>query len=280
MLKHKYFALGLLVAACFVSCQPDEEESNGIVNETVDASFTVTQIDANHFKLEATAVNGVSNYWDYGTGAISGGDSKTIFLPDAGTYTVTHTICGIGGECISTTETIVVDTPDPVAGNLILGGKFENAEDIAQWTVLPMSSDAHWAFANGTATLTSGPTGWAQEALYQEIQVEAGHEYKFDMKVSGPGWTDSVFELYADYQQPVPNSGDYSAGGKVLSLNTWAGCGNSSFDGQLFNLSCDSQWYGVKTFATSGTVYVLVRGGGANGNFNITIDNVEVRRND
>jgi len=265
--------VGLLAA-----CTPNEDESNGLTNsQPLDATFTVTPVDGstNRLRLNGTT-DGVKHRWDN----VEGSDAKVVFYPLAGQYEVSHTVCGKGGvDCVTATQTIDVPSDDPIAFNRIEGGSFDTPADIAKWTILPMSSDAHWTFADGKATLTSGPTGWAQEGLYQAIQVEAGHTYRFDMTVSGPGWTDSVFELYADFQQPVPNSGDYNAGGKILALNTWAGCGNAAFSGQFFTLSCDATptLRGYKKFNQTGTVYVLVRGGGANGNFNITIDNFEVR---
>lgn len=281
-IKKSRIVAGLMFSAlALTSCQPDDDSNgNGIIATDLDATFSITQVSANRFTLTANSNAGVlQHFWDPGSGNGAGSTSYDLFLPDAGSYVIGHTVCGIGGECITESTTIDVAAPDPVAGNLIRGGKFDTAEDIAEWSIQAMSPDAHWTFANQEATLTSGPTGWAQEALYQAIEVEGGHEYRFDMKVKGPGYVDSVFELYADYQMPQ-GTGDYSAGGKVLSLNTWAGCATSPFEGQLFSLSCDSQYSGLKTFPTSGTIYVLVRGGGAGGNFNITIDNFEVRRND
>lgn len=291
-MKTKLYAaitvIGLLFSA--TGCTPDDDNAgNGIEPGQMDASFTITPKDgsANRFILTASSNEGtLAHFWNTGTGDASGSASHEIFLPDAGTYEITHTSAGIGGATVSTTQTLNVLTSDPNAGNIILGGKFETADDIAKWTTYTVNGEgnANWTFANGVATTTT-TAAWAQKGLYQAIQVQAGKTYRFDMKVKGQGgFNNAFFELYADYATPVPNT-DYTAGGKVLQINTWAGCGMNPFEGQLFNLSCGGSSdtsQGLKTFANSGTVYVVMRGGtefATPGNpYSVTIDNVEVRR--
>ncbi|RZJ65542.1 MAG: hypothetical protein EOO50_13425 [Flavobacterium sp.] len=282
---NKIGAVALVMAGMFWSCSPnDDSTGNGTTPQELDASFTVTPVSANRFTVTAMSnANTITHKWDSGTGSVKGQPTKEIFLPDVGTYTITHTVTGVGGVAYSSSQTVEVTVADPVAGNIIRGGKFETAEDIAEWQVFPETiAGSAWTFANGEATMT-GSVNWNHQHLYQAIQVEAGKTYKFDMKVKGLGNTmETYMEWYAGYNPPVSN--DYNEGGQILALNTWAGCAIGPFEGQLSVVGCGGDTsLGLKTFPTSGTVYVVLRsasGQASNTPFSVTIDNVEVRRID
>lgn len=283
-----FCAAALATASLFWSCSPEDDSSgNGITPTELDASFTITSVSANRFMVQAASnENTIFHTWNTGTGAVRGQQSQEIFLPDVGTYTITHTSIGIGGVGYSSSQTIEVTTPDPIAGNLILGGKFETPEDIAHWVTFPASVNGSvWTFANGEATMT-GSQAWNHQNLYQAIEVEAGHTYKFDMKVKGLGNTmDTYMEWYAGYNPPVQGQ-DYNEGGQILALNTWDGCAIGPFEGQLSAVGCNdaNTSGGLKVFPTSGTVYVVLRSASGQASpsnpYSITIDNVEVRRID
>lgn len=269
----------VLAAALFTSCSPDEAgNGNGLTNtQELDASFTVTPVGGSSNRVLLTAATGgLTHSWNN----VRGVDSKEMFYPLAGNYDVTHTVCGKGGtDCVSTTQTINVPADDPIAFNRIEGGGFDSAEDIAKWTRFPASvNGAQWVFENGKATFT-GTQNWAIQNLYQTIEVEAGHDYVFDMHVSGQGSNETYFEWYAGFNPPVAGS-DYNEGGQILALNTWAGCATAPFNGMLSDVGCGTTLNGVKRFTQSGTVYILVRtasGQSSNSPFSITIDDVSVR---
>jgi len=278
-IRNYIFPSAFLMAALFTACTPDESGSgNGLTNsEALDASFTVTPVDgsSNRVLLNAST-KGITHSWNN----VRGVDSKVMFYPLAGNYNVTHTICGKGGiDCVTTTQTIAVPSDDPIAFNRIEGGGFDSADDISKWTVFPATvNGAKWVFADGKATF-NGSQDWAIQNLYQTIEVEAGHDYVFDMHVSGQGSADTYFEWYAGYNPPVAGS-DYNEGGQILALNTWAGCATAPFSGMLSDVGCGTTLNGQKHFTKSGTVYVLVRtasGKGGSSPFSITIDNVSVR---
>ncbi|WP_318345504.1 hypothetical protein [Flagellimonas baculiformis] len=264
---------GMIIVA---SCTPEGSfGNNGLSDTNVDASFTITPVEgqANRYVLEANTTNVIASKWNIGEGIYQGKSTEEIFLPDAGSYTITHIAIGRGGTTISSSQELVVEESDPNAGNLVVGGKFETEEDIAQWTILNISaSGANWTFGSGTATITA--SDWNQQGIFQAIEVQGGKNYAVDMTVQGEGSVDTWFEVYVSTTGPVQGS-DYSADGTKIGLNTWNGCGNAPFSGKLSQLSCAGEG-NIVSFDTDTTVYLVVKCGGGNVGA-ITIDNVELR---
>lgn len=277
--------IGMMIVT---SCQPEDSfKNNGLVSSDLDASFTITPVSGvtNRYTLEAQSADGVlTNWWDSGDGSgkFRGKVNEEIFLPDAGIYTVTHTVVGIGGTTYTSTQELTVEESDPNAGNIVKGGKFDTAEDIANWTVVNISaSGTEWTFANGKATVQGG--GWNQKGIYQAIDVIGGKTYKIDMLVSSTsGVSNTWFEVFASPTKPVDGS-DYSAGGKLITINTWAGCGSEPFSGKLSIVGCD---LGAITYPNepgkfiaenTGTIYLVIKCGGEDLKDGIVVDNVEMR---
>ena len=271
----------IIVALIFVSCQPDEfGEGNGLSGD-IDASFTITSVEGVNNTYLLTANNSyISSNWDLGNGAgfYTGAVEEEIFLPDAGTYSISHKAIGIGGISEIATQTLNVETSDPNAGNIVRGGKFADASDHAEWTVLNISgSGANWTFNEGSATIVAN--GWNQQGIYQAIDVVADKEYKIDMLVSGDSNNETWFEVMASTIEPTQWQ-DY-ANDVVMGLNTWAGCGTGSFNGMLSSVGCVNNSYSDSisnsvTFDTTGTIYLVIKCGG-NTTPGITITNVEMR---
>ncbi|WPR72648.1 hypothetical protein SLW70_05825 [Flavobacterium sp. NG2] len=276
--KGIYLMFALATLGILNSCQPDEVgNGNGLTDANVDASFTITPVAGavNKYTLSAQTNNVLASKWDVGEGEYAGKMIETVSFPDAGTYTIVHTAIGKGGATKTATKQIVVATSDPVAGNIIQGGKFESATDHAKWTILNISaSGAAWTFNNGSATIKGG--GWSQQGIYQAVQVQANKDYKIDMKVSGSGASNTWFEVFVSKTAPVQNS-DYSADGKRMGLSTWDGCGNAPFSGKLSVVGCTGSGNTVR-FTEAGTVYLVIKCGGENiGTTGISITNVEMR---
>lgn len=272
--------MAILPVSILTSCQPEEfGTGNGLADMGLDASFNVSQTDenGNRYSLEASDDENIWYHkWDLGNGTSFRGERvENIFFPDAGTYTITHTTYGRGGSAISSAQEVVVVNSDPLAGNLVKGGKFENAEDHAQWTVLNISaSGTSWTFNPGNATITG--SGYNQQGIYQAIEVEANKEYSIDMIVSGGGSINTWFEVYASTTAPTQGN-DYSADGRRMGLSTWDGCANGPFNGKLSTVGCVGSG-NIVSFPQSGTIYLLIKSGGENiGATGITIDNVEFR---
>lgn len=265
-----------------VACQPDKlGNDNGITTLGLDAGFTVTEVaDANNTYLLTANASYITSSWDLdnGAGFVLGGTSEEVFYPDAGIYNVKHKVTGIGGVAETFTQTIEVETSDPVAGNLVKGGKFQDASDHSEWTILNISaSGANWTFNNGSATIVA--SDWNQQAIYQGIEVVAGKEYKIDMIVSGEGNDETWLEVMASTVEPVQWN-DY-VNNVVMGLNTWAGCGTGTFSGSLSSVGCVDNSYtssrsNTVTFDTTGTIYLVIKCGG-NNTSGITITNVEMR---
>ncbi len=279
--------VSVIAMRLFTSCQPNDiSTGNGIVGTDLDASFTITPVEnlTNRYLLEAqTKADVISDWWDIGdgSGVYQGYTKEQIFLPDAGTYTISHfTVSKAGHKTVSSKE-LVVETSDPLAGNLVKGGKFLNSEDSAQWTNLQLSADADWVFTEGAATIHSNG-GWAQEGIYQAIDVIANKTYSLDMLIKSTGtFADTWFEVYIGKTVPVMGK-DYSDN-RVMGLSTWDGCGTAPFSGKLSVVGCikNSKTNTINntvTFENSGTVYLVIRcGGNTFDPVGITISNVEMR---
>ncbi|MBP8791634.1 MAG: hypothetical protein KBE41_00440 [Lutibacter sp.] len=271
----------------FTACQPDDiEGGNGIIGKELDASFTVSPVEGltNRYILDAqTKTDVISDWWNIGDGSdvYNGRATEQIFLPDAGTYTITHSTVSKAGYKSTSSKQLIVELSDPVAGNLVKGGKFLNNADYAQWTNLLLSANASWVFNEGSATVYSNG-GWAQGGMYQAIDVVANKTYSLDMIVKSTGsFTDTWFEVYVGKTVPVIGK-DYGDN-RIMGLSTWDGCGSSPFSGKLSAVGCiknskTSTINNTVKFDTSGTVYLVIRSGGnVFSPAGITISNVELR---
>lgn len=284
--RYKNVWLAILGLSVLTACQPDDfSGGNGLSDPNVDASFTITPVagSSNRYMLVAQPMGVLSSKWDIGAGVYNGNLNETIFLPDAGVYTISHIAVGRGGLTGTASQELVVPESDPTAGNLVQGGKFDTADDIASWTILPIGDPgAAWSFNNGKAMINSDGS-YHQQGIYQTIEVEKDKEYTIDMSVSGGTFNNSWFEVYAGTTPPVPGP-DYTDN-KVMGLSTWDGCATAPFSGQLSSVGCvknsktDTVTNIVK-FDASGTIYLVIRSGGegydAGG---ITVDNIEFRGN-
>lgn len=269
--KQSFLALFFMaVVLSLTSCQPEDSiANNGLTNNNVDASFTITPVEGkvNTYKLVAQSKGVLKSLWDTGAGTYSGKMEEEISLPDAGKYTIVHTAIGAGGATATKSQDVVVATSDPLKGNLVQGGTFATVADQAKWTVLNLSSTgaAFWSFANNSATIHS-PGGWAQEGIYQAIDVVKDKEYTIDMKVSSLSGSDETwFEVYAG--KSVPQSGVEYKDNKVMGLSTWDGCAKSGFSGMLSVVGCvknekTGTVSNVVKFSESGKIYLLIRSGG------------------
>lgn len=148
------------------------------------------------------------------------------------------------------------------------------------WQSLKIASNDNVTFTvNGDGSITAAGGNGGHAGVYQPIEVKANRNYKIDMTVAGNGATDTWFEVYVGTTVPVQGS-DYTNGGNRMGLNTWTGCGKTPFNGLLSAIKCSGSGNIVK-FSTTGTVYLVIRSGGANlGTGGIKISNIDFRRVD
>lgn len=271
----------LFAALMITACQPDElGEGNGLIAADINASFTITPVEGANNTYTLTANQSyLTSSWDVGDGSgfNIGGETKEVFIPDAGTYNIQHKVTSIGGASTIASQELEVETSDPIAGNIVRGGRFDTAEDISEWTVLNISaSGIDWTFTDGKATIQGG--GWNQKAIYQTLDVIEGLTYKIDMLVSSTsGVQNTWFEVFASPTAPVDGS-DYSAGGAKAKFSTWGGCGTEPFNWLLTVGGCDFQGEQGKFVATATeTIYLVIKCGGEDLRDGVSIDNVEMR---
>lgn len=282
----KYINKSLLFASSIfflASCTPNsvDGDGNGLTQPSVDAAFTVTKTSENHYHLKAVNdnyVNFINSQWNIDfDGFINGKNEMDIFLPDAGTYVVQRNTVGIGGQVGGTaSNTIVVPTSDPVAGNIIQGGRFDTPDEIAKWTIHPISpTKAQWVIANGKATIVASEGN--QQAFYQAVNVVAGQKYSIDMVASsGTALENTWFEVYVVNNLPAP--GNDISGTVYRNINTWDGCGKSAFGGKVSAIGCNSDKNaGVYTATATGTVYLVIKCGGDKVT-GLSVDKVEFRK--
>lgn len=279
--KNVCLILLLALGTTIVGCQPDEVvgDGNGLAASNVDASFTVAPVAGavNTYLLTAQSKGVMSSIWNIGDGEYRGKIDETLSLPDAGTYTVTHTAIGAGGATGTATTQIIVATSDPAKGNLVKGGSFVTAEDQANWKKVIYGAGADWTYSAKGATVSGGHAG-----IYQAIDVVKDKEYKIDMSISGGASTNMWFEVYAGIADPATTAGDYNDGGKVMGLNTWDGCGGAVVSGKLSAVGCTKnakldKISNVVKFDITGTIYLMIRCGGGIAPGGITITKVELR---
>ncbi|TDP03658.1 hypothetical protein [Flavobacterium sp. 245] len=277
-IKRSVYLMLALALGTLTSCD-DEVNPNTLVASNVDASFTFTPVAGavNTYLAVAQPKGVISSMWDTGTGASPGKMTETIVLPDAGTYTITHTAVGAGGALGTASTQVVVATSDPVKGNLVKGGSFATAADQANWKKVIYGAGADWTYSAKGATVNGGHAG-----IYQAIDVIKDKEYTIDMVVSGGASKDMWFEVYAGKVDPATITGDYADGGKVMGLNTWDGCGNTPVSGKLSAIGCTKnakldKISNVVKFDITGKIYLMIRCGGGIAPGGITIKGVELR---
>jgi hypothetical protein len=261
-----------------------------ITKSDLNPAFTVVPVVANKYTLTPTSnKNVISSQWDLGIGSFAKfNPGDTLFLPDAGSYIIKRYVVGAGGITSDTiSQTITVATSDPKSGNLLLGSKFVTPADLAKWTIGGTGTPAGgvWTYTPGTATTSGKETltasGYAGNGIYQAVNVTAGKKYHIDMLISSTtGLSDSWLEVYCDYTNPTTVTGDYSVGGKRYSVSTWDNAAaKSPFSGKISKLMLGKATDNVGTFTatTTGTVYLVIRGGGNDMKAGISITNIEFR---
>jgi len=274
MMKYltQLFSLALFgLMLMLVSCSESEELVIAPpTSDDLSFSYIVDSENPNvlHFTGQ-TSVDTWYEHWNFDDGTGGEGLEATKVFFKAGEYAVRFKIFTDGGTAF-VTQTVVIDQ-DFSGPDLIKNGGFDSEEF---WTVFEIGPGAAAEISNGTASWQGG--SWGNAGIFQEIDIEASKEYEISMNVSGSGMSDSWFEVYVGKVRPEANV-DYSDGGILMALNTWDGCGNEEFSGQLSALICVGEG-GAFSWPEAGLGYFVIKCGGADlGATGVTIDDVAIR---
>lgn len=272
-IKGGAFLAVLFAVCCLAACTQDNNYSLGPLPA---ASFTATPLSSNPNKVVVTSTTkGAFEWlWNFGNNTTSRKQTDTVIYDKKGTYQIMLYAFGQGGyDSTSQSVTIAAD----IQGlNLVKGG---DMSDASAWSVLNTGGDQTTVtFTDKGAVFTT--SGNSNGGIYQAIQVEAGAKYKFSANVEGSGATNTWFEVYFGTTKPTDGQ-DYTDN-KFVSLNTWSGCGTGPFNGDIADIGCSGSGTdagGIVTFATGGTVYLVIKAGAAGGGFGangITLDDVSL----
>jgi len=267
----KFLSSLLLLGIILIStaCKDDDFVAAAPTSDDATYSYVFDTENPNRVIFKAdTQVETWYTHWAFGDNSSAEGlETSKVYLKK-GDYDVRFKVFTEGGDAESI-QTIVINE-DFEGPNILLNGEFNSSD---HWTVLPISDGVNVNFSGEKAVWTGGSFG--QVGIYQPVHVEANVPYQIDMDVAGSGLSDSWYEIYIGAEVPVPGS-DYVDGGARLGLNTWEGCGAEPFEGLLTEISCVGEGGGLVTFNTTGTVYFVIRGGGADYGTGLSLDNVSI----
>jgi PKD repeat protein len=264
----RFLMLGIILIS--TGCA-DDDKFTAYVPTSEDAAYTFTFDTENPNKVIFTANTEVETWythWDFGDNSSAEGMEASKIYLKKGDYDVRFKIFTVGGEAEFIQTIVIVE--DFKGQNILLNGEFNGSD---HWTVLPISDGVDVNFTGDKAVWTGG--SWGQEGIYQPVHVEANVPYQIDMDIAGSGLSDSWYEVYIGVEVPEPGQ-DYADGGARLGLNTWNGCGAEPFEGLLTEISCVGEGGGLVTFNTTGTVYLVIRGGGADYGTGLSLYNVSM----
>lgn len=268
------FGAFIVIACCIVACREDNLHYK--LGPLPAPSFTATPLASNPNKIvvQSTTKGAFIWKWDFGNGSTAADETDTVVYPLKGDYMIKLTVFGRGGSD-STTQQVSI-AQDIQGLNLVAGGDMSDPTD---WTTLNTGgTETTVTFKDKSAVFTSN--GDCNGGIYQAVQVEAGIQYKFSATVEGSGATNTWFEVYIGTAAPVKGQ-DYTTN-KFVSLNTWSGCGGSPFNGDIASIGCSGDGTGKSgliSFATSGTVYLVIKAGcsgGSLGSGGITLSHVSL----
>lgn len=263
------YALMLAIVTLLAGCNDDDMVFPAPTAEDAAFTFSIDPNNPNIVNFSATeSDNNWYTHWDFGNNSSAEGYQTSKVFLKAGDYNVRFKVFTRGGSAESV-QTIVINQ-DFEGPNVLLNGEFNGGDE---WTILPISEGLDVNFTGDKAVWSGGAGGHV--GIYQPVHVEANVPYQIDMEVSGDGLTDSWYEVYIGSATPVAGQ-DYADGGMRLGLNTWAGCGNEPFNGFLTEISCVGDDNGLVQFNTTGTVYLVIRGGGADYGSGLSLDNASM----
>ncbi len=229
-----------------------------------------------------TSQNYHSSFWRFGDGSDhSSEDSPSHTFPGAGTYTIILAVQGEGTGQEIRREIRVIDPS-------LLGQRFVDThfEDEEAWTVYNGGDDiltSHEFREDGLFLFNEGETVDSNVVIWKEFEVEGGQEYLFSAEVSSRGNMHQAWMEFHMSDQRPEDGNDYGAN-NLYSINTWAGCGEDPFEGNIVEVGCSGggEEDGTIEFEVGGTYYLVIKAGSWEGSLGegITISNVSLMPTD
>jgi PKD repeat protein len=278
LLYSRFSILIILLSLAVFSCTDEVEE--GSRPKAADFTMTVNPINLQEITFTNESENATHYVWNFGDGTELSYEKDPVHAyGEPGSYTVTLNARSKGGSVIKSMPIVVEGNEAP---NVVEGGDFS---DPGKWTMFSAGMTLTTTeFVNGGLKFSNG-AGPAQTNVlaFSTAEVEAGKTYKFSAKIKGSGASNTWFQVYMSNIAPT-NGSDYNEG-MYTGLSTWDGCGASAFNGNLSDLGCQAGAPGngkggIISFNTSGTIYIVFKGGSWDGSFGtdgITLDDVKLQ---
>jgi hypothetical protein len=186
-----------------------------------------------------------------------------------------------------------------ISDNLILDGAMDDT-NAWQYRQLWINSDneVNHGFVNGEFAFRSVQgVSYSNAIIWQEVPVESGVGYRFDIYLRSGGTANSWVEIYFGTDDPIESASgdDYTSNGAQIFVKSFGNnenCGVNSFEGSIFDivtngcsLPSDSliDSNGDVTFASSnltsnGTIFIGIKAGNYDGTFGtgVFINNVSL----
>lgn len=275
-----FLSLFAIISLFFMACEPMTDTKPDIGPAPTEDQLGISiapGADAYHYILTNTSSAAGFAYWDLGNGKKASGNTVEVHYPDVDIYTITMTLQtrgGLASKSMQHEQTV----PDPLAGNLVKGGKFLTTEDAAQWTILNING-AFWELLGGWAKIDNNPGSWNQAGIYQPIEVIAGQQYSVDFYFETAGAIGGWFKIYACTTEPTQTV-EYTGPILVSEIGIWVDWNVSSglVSGMFSDIHTSAGLNSnIVSFDTSGTIYLLIQCGANDLQDGVKVKNVEFR---
>ena len=267
--KHKFgfYSVAFFAAALVLlgACKEDEKP----LEVSADFTFAVDATDKKKVTFTDASVAATTYAWDFGDDETSTEKSPVHTYLKNGEYTVTLVVTGADAKTSTKTKTVVVND-----GNLV------DMYDTEKWKVHQTSPKGdggtyaitNFTIENGTITFTDQDTLTVNVGVYQEVEVEAGIDYEFNVEFDGdPAGKQTWLEIYVMPTDSLPAHGsDISDQSPTLmyKADTWGPCGAVPIKGSLKTATAKDCTKGkmigrggVYKFQNGGKKYVVLKSG-------------------
>jgi len=146
--------------------------------------------------------NAASYSWSFGDGNSSTNENPVHAFSEAGTYTVQLTATGPGGATNSTSESIVVVWPDPVADFTVDKTEATPGETFTFTNASEYAESYSWDFGDGSTSTVTDPThSYVDEGLYTVQLTATGYNgetdtYSMAVSVCHPPEAEFIIDVY------------------------------------------------------------------------------------